>query len=44
MKATGETMAIDIDFPAALLKAIRSLEGDHIGLFLPELVHLADAD
>ena len=44
MKATGETMAIDSNFPAALLKAIRSLETDQTGFFLPELAHLADAE
>ncbi|NMB25811.1 MAG: carbamoyl-phosphate synthase large subunit [Firmicutes bacterium] len=42
MKATGETMAIGRDFQSALLKAIRSLETEATGLFLPEHIHLAD--
>lgn len=42
MKATGETMAIDGSFAAALLKAIRSLENEVVGLYLPELAELAD--
>ncbi|NMB11238.1 MAG: carbamoyl-phosphate synthase large subunit, partial [Firmicutes bacterium] len=42
MKATGETMAIDGNFKAALLKAIRSLETDTVGLCFPELAQLTD--
>lgn len=40
MKATGEVMAIDRTFEAALLKGIRSLEQGVYGLHLPELVEL----
>lgn len=35
MKATGEVMAIDRTFEAALLKAVTCLEGDLTGLSLP---------
>ncbi|NMB45094.1 MAG: carbamoyl-phosphate synthase large subunit [Firmicutes bacterium] len=42
MKATGETMAIDHSFPAALMKAIRSSETDTVGLCLPQLAQLQD--
>lgn len=41
MKATGEVMAIDRTFEAALLKAVRSLE---IGLHSLELPHLKQLD
>jgi carbamoyl-phosphate synthase large subunit len=44
MKATGETMAIDVNFPAALLKAIRSLETEAMGLALPYLRQLPDSE
>jgi carbamoyl-phosphate synthase large subunit len=44
MKATGETMAIDGNFGAALLKAIRSLETDTVGLCLPEFAQLTDSE
>lgn len=37
MKATGEVMAIDRSLEAALLKALRSLEIDGQGLYLPEM-------
>ncbi|GAB6157353.1 carbamoyl-phosphate synthase large subunit [Desulfotomaculum varum] len=42
MKATGEVMAIDRTFEAALLKAIRSLEIGLDSLQLPELAALPD--
>ncbi|MBE3575845.1 MAG: carbamoyl-phosphate synthase large subunit [Firmicutes bacterium] len=44
MKATGEVMAIDRSFEAALLKALRSLElgEDQQGLFHPDLARLDD--
>lgn len=44
MKATGEVMAIDRSFEAAFLKSIRSLEIGIVGLFLPELRGLGDAE
>ncbi len=40
MKATGEAMAIDRTFPAALLKAIRSLEVGRDGLTHPGMAAL----
>ncbi|HEY8486469.1 MAG TPA: carbamoyl-phosphate synthase large subunit, partial [Limnochordales bacterium] len=43
MKATGEVMAIDRTFPAALLKAIRSLEIGRDGLLHPRMATLDDA-
>ena len=42
MKATGEVMAIDRSFEAALLKAIRSLEIGQVSLTLPGTSELAD--
>ncbi|BDG61303.1 carbamoyl-phosphate synthase large subunit [Caldinitratiruptor microaerophilus] len=42
MKATGEVMAIDRTFPAALLKAIRSLEVGRDGLAHPRMAALDD--
>jgi carbamoyl-phosphate synthase large subunit len=41
MKATGEVMAIDRTFEAALMKAIRSLEIGLYGLFLKEMRDLS---
>ena len=35
MKATGEVMAIGRTFPQALLKAVRSLDGPGVDLYLP---------
>ncbi|MCY0885720.1 MAG: carbamoyl-phosphate synthase large subunit [Firmicutes bacterium] len=43
MKATGEVMAIERTFPAALQKAVRSLEVKRDGLFGPEEAALEDA-
>ncbi|MBM7855141.1 carbamoyl-phosphate synthase large subunit [Desulfohalotomaculum tongense] len=40
MKATGEVMAIDRTFEAALLKAVRSLDIGPVALELPELKNL----
>ncbi|HQJ25082.1 MAG TPA: carbamoyl-phosphate synthase (glutamine-hydrolyzing) large subunit, partial [Bacillota bacterium] len=37
MKATGEVMALGRNFPAALLKAVRSLEAGFTGLLVPEM-------
>jgi len=37
MKATGEVMAIGRTFESALLKAVRSLEADNEGFFIPGL-------
>jgi carbamoyl-phosphate synthase large subunit len=37
MKATGEVMGIDRGFERALLKAINSLEIDHVDLVVPQL-------
>ncbi|GBF32989.1 carbamoyl-phosphate synthase large chain [Desulfocucumis palustris] len=42
MKATGEVMAIDRSFEAALMKAIRSLEAGLKGLYLPEAGSVTD--
>jgi carbamoyl-phosphate synthase large subunit len=42
MKATGEVMAIDRNFEAALLKAIRSLEIGRVSLTLPGASELTD--
>ncbi|WP_226038199.1 carbamoyl-phosphate synthase (glutamine-hydrolyzing) large subunit [Aquibacillus saliphilus] len=42
MKATGEVMALARNFPAALNKAIRSLEINLERLYLPSLVHLSN--
>ena len=44
MKATGEVMAIERTFEAALLKAVRSLESGVSGLRLPELADLSTED
>ncbi|MGB9886222.1 MAG: carbamoyl-phosphate synthase large subunit [Moorellales bacterium] len=44
MQATGEAMAIDRTFEGALLKAIRSLEANTPGLYLPELAAMPDAE
>jgi carbamoyl-phosphate synthase large subunit len=44
MQATGETMSIDRSFEGALLKAIRSLEANTPGLYLPELAAMPDAE
>ncbi|MEG6511347.1 carbamoyl-phosphate synthase large subunit [Desulforamulus ruminis] len=41
MKATGEVMAIDRTFEAALMKAIRSLEVGLYGLRMPEMTELS---
>ncbi|QPA31712.1 carbamoyl phosphate synthase large subunit [Thermaerobacillus caldiproteolyticus] len=37
MKATGEVMAIDRNMERAFQKAVHSLEGENVGLCLPEL-------
>ncbi len=37
MKATGEVMAIDRNMERAFQKAVHSLEGENVGLYLPEL-------
>ena len=42
MKATGEVMAIERTFPAALLKAVRSLEVGRDGLTHPRMAALDD--
>ncbi|MBS4207401.1 carbamoyl phosphate synthase large subunit [Bacillus sp. FJAT-50079] len=42
MKATGEIMAIERNLPAALQKAVRSLELKTIGLEMPEISALTD--
>jgi carbamoyl-phosphate synthase large subunit len=42
MKATGEVMAIDRSFEAALLKGVRSLEQGTSGLLMPEMSMLED--
>jgi carbamoyl-phosphate synthase large subunit len=44
MKATGEVMAIERNFEAALHKAIRSLEIGADGLYLPHLTRMSTAD
>lgn len=44
MKATGEVMAIDRSFEAALQKGLRSLEMKNSGLYLPAVSHLSDAE
>lgn len=44
MQATGEVMAIDRTFEGALLKAMRSLEANTPGLYLPELTALPDEE
>ncbi|AEF94123.1 carbamoyl-phosphate synthase, large subunit [Desulfotomaculum nigrificans CO-1-SRB] len=44
MKATGEVMAIERTFEAALMKAIRSLEVGLYGLQLPALAALSQAE
>ncbi len=41
MKATGEVMALGRNFPAALLKAVRSLEAGFTGLLVPEMAGLS---
>ncbi|HOA14811.1 MAG TPA: carbamoyl-phosphate synthase large subunit [Bacillota bacterium] len=41
MKATGEVMALGRNFPAALLKAVRSLEAGFTGLLVPEMEKLS---
>ena len=42
MKATGEVMAIDRNFEAALLKAIRSLDIGYYGLRIPDSLMWSD--
>lgn len=42
MKATGEVMSIDRNFAGALQKAVRSLEIDLDGMYLPDLDSLND--
>jgi len=42
MKATGEVMAIDRNFEAALLKAIRSLDSGYYGLRIPDSLIWSD--
>ncbi len=42
MKATGEVMAIDRSFEAALMKSIRSLEAGIKGLYLPDAGSVTD--
>jgi carbamoyl-phosphate synthase large subunit len=42
MKSVGEVMAIGRTFKEALLKAIRSLEMDRYGLYLPQMQKLSD--
>ncbi len=44
MKATGEVMAIANTFEASLMKAIRSLELGLLGLRVPAIMDLADAE
>jgi carbamoyl-phosphate synthase large subunit len=44
MKATGEVMAIERNFEAALHKAIRSLEIGADGLYLPHLLPMSTED
>ncbi len=44
MKATGEVMAIDRSFEAALMKAIRSLELDVYGFHYRMFGHLSDSE
>ncbi|UMZ74567.1 carbamoyl-phosphate synthase (glutamine-hydrolyzing) large subunit [Natranaerofaba carboxydovora] len=42
MKATGEVMSLDRTLEGAFLKALRSLEIDNIGFYLPEIEHFID--
>jgi carbamoyl-phosphate synthase large subunit len=44
MKATGEVMAIDRSLESGLMKAIRCLEIDQYGLFMPEAAQMSDAE
>lgn len=44
MKSVGEVMAIGRTFKEALLKAIRSLEMDRYGLYLPQVQKLSDEE
>ncbi len=44
MKATGEVMAVDRNFPAALQKAVRSLEIKRTGLYDPLLLQSTDTE
>ena len=44
MKATGEVMAIANTFEAALMKAIRSLEINLMGLIVPSITSLTDGE
>jgi carbamoyl-phosphate synthase large subunit len=44
MKSVGEVMAIGRTFKEALLKAIRSLEMDRYGLYLPQVQKLPDEE
>ncbi|MBO8169437.1 MAG: carbamoyl-phosphate synthase (glutamine-hydrolyzing) large subunit [Thermoanaerobacteraceae bacterium] len=44
MKATGEVMAIDRTFEAALLKAVRSLEIGYYGLRIPDSLIWSDME
>ncbi len=44
MKATGEVMSLGINFPAALQKAVRSLEIGADSLYLPKLEYLSHYD
>ncbi|SFL68207.1 carbamoyl-phosphate synthase large subunit [Halanaerobium salsuginis] len=44
MKATGEVMAIARNLEASILKAVRSLEIDRYGLYLPELNSLTETE
>ena len=43
MKATGEVMALERTFEAALMKAVRSLDVGQYGLLHPKHEALADA-
>ncbi len=44
MKSVGEVMAIGRTFKEALMKAIRSLEMDRYGLYLPSITKLSDEE
>lgn len=42
MKATGEVMAISVNFESALMKSIRSLEQNMSSLMIPEIMEYSD--